>query len=118
MTQDVSKLLQRAPGELVLLPEVGGEEAVGVNDGLEGSLKGVFEGLGRTGRLGVGILDTSKLEQTLNGGRGNKAGTTGSRDKLFKLDYCSHFQRGGCKPGKHTLTETDPHFPLCLTGRE
>ena len=36
-------------------------------------------------------MDTSKLEQTLNGGSGNKTGTTGSGDKLFKLDRCSPF---------------------------
>ena len=91
MTQDVSKLLQRAPGELGLLPQVRGKEAVGVDDGHEGSLEGVLEGLGRTGGLGVGVLDTGKLKQTLDGGRGNDTGTTGSGDKLFKLDRCSPF---------------------------
>jgi len=49
---------------------------------LEGGLEGVLEGLGRTGGLGVGVLDTGKLKQTLDGGRGDKAGTTGSGNKL------------------------------------
>lgn len=47
--QSVGKLLQRAPDELGLLPQVGGEEAVGVRDGGESSLEGVLEGLGRAG---------------------------------------------------------------------
>lgn len=82
LAEDVSKLLQRAPGELGLGPQVGGEEAVDVDDGLEGGLEGVLEGLGGTGRLGVGVVDTGKLKQTLDGGGGNKASTTGSGDKL------------------------------------
>lgn len=60
--EGVGKLLQRRPDELGLLPEVGGEEAVGVGDGGEGGLEGVLEGLGRAGRRGVGVLDTGKLE--------------------------------------------------------
>ena len=36
-------------------------------------------------------MDTSKLEQTLNGGSGNKTGTTGSGNKLFKLARCTPF---------------------------
>lgn len=45
--QSVGKLLQRAPDELGLLPQVGGQEAVGVGDGGESGLEGVLEGLGR-----------------------------------------------------------------------
>lgn len=47
--QSVGKLLQRAPDELSLLPQVGGEETVGVGDGGESSLEGVLEGLGGAG---------------------------------------------------------------------
>lgn len=82
LAQDITELLQRAPHELGLLPEVGGEEAVGVDDGNEGGLEGVLEGLGGAGRGGVGVLDTSKLEQTLDGGGGNEASTTGSGNEL------------------------------------
>jgi hypothetical protein len=82
LTQNVTKLLQRAANELSLLPQVGGEESVSVADSKESGLESVLEGLGRTGGGGVGILDTSKLEETLNGGRGNETGTTGSGDKL------------------------------------
>ena len=82
LAQNVTELLQRAADELSLLPKVGGEEAVGVDDGKEGSLEGVLEGLGGAGRAGVGVLDTGELEQTLDGGGGNETGTTGSGDKL------------------------------------
>jgi hypothetical protein len=82
LAQNVTELLQRAADELSLLPKVGGEEAVGVDDGKEGSLEGVLEGLGGTGRAGVSVLDTGELEQTLDGGGGNETGTTGSGDKL------------------------------------
>lgn len=83
MAQNITELLQRAPDELGLLPQVGGEEAVGVDDGKEGSLEGVLEGLGGTGGRGVGVLDTGKLEETLDSGGGNETGTTGSGDKLL-----------------------------------
>ena len=80
--EGVGKLLERAPDELGLLPQVGREEAVCVGDGREGGLEGVLEGLGGAGRRGVGVLDTSELEETLDGGRGDDRGTAGSRDKL------------------------------------
>ncbi len=80
--QGIGILLQRAPDELGLLPQVGCEEAVGVGDGGEGGLEGVLEGLGRAGRRGVGVLDTGKLEKTLHSGRSDERGTAGSRDKL------------------------------------
>lgn len=82
LAQDITELLQRAADELSLLPEVGGEEAVGVDDSDEGGLEGVLEGLGGAGGGGVGVLDTGELEQTLDGGGCNKAGTAGSGDKL------------------------------------
>jgi hypothetical protein len=84
LTQNVTELLQRAADELGLFPQVGGEEAVGVADGNEGSLKGVLEGLGRTGGRRVGVLDTGELEKTLDSGGGNETGTTGSGDQLNK----------------------------------
>lgn len=81
-SQSVGELLQGAPDELGLLPEVGRQESVGVGDGGEGGLQGVLEGLGGTGGRGVGVLNTSKLQETLDGGGGNQGGTTGSWDKL------------------------------------
>ena len=82
LAQNITELLKRRADELSLLPEVGGEETVGVDDGNEGGLEGVLEGLGGTGRGGVSILDTGELEQTLDGGGGDKAGTTGSGNEL------------------------------------
>lgn len=82
--EGVGVLVQRAPDELGLLPEVGGEEAVGVGDGNEGGLEGVLERLGRASRGGVGVLDTSELEETLDGGGGDEASTTGGGDELSK----------------------------------
>lgn len=61
LPQGVGVLVQRAPDELRLLPQVGRQEAVGVGDGGEGGLQGVLEGLGRTGRGRVGVLDTGEL---------------------------------------------------------
>lgn len=80
--QRVCELLQRAALELGLGPQVGGEEAVGVGDSDEGSLEGVLEGLGGAGGGGVGILNTSELEESLDGGGGNETGTTGGGDEL------------------------------------
>lgn len=52
-----------------------------MGDGNEGSLQGVLKSLGRTGRGSVGIGDTSQLQETLDGGRSDQAGTTGSRNE-------------------------------------
>jgi hypothetical protein len=46
LAQHVAELIQRAPGEFGLGPQVGGEETVNVDDGKEGGLQGVLEGLG------------------------------------------------------------------------
>ena len=115
LAQDITELLQRAADELSLLPQVGGKEAVGVDDGDEGGLEGVLEGLGGAGRGGVGVLDTSELEETLDGGGSDKAGTAGGGDELeYKL--VGYFDSP--EEGVHTRTETEPHLPDCLTGRE
>ena len=60
-TQGIRELLQGAPDELRLLPQVGRQESVGVGDGGEGSLERVLESLGRAGRGSVSILNTGKL---------------------------------------------------------
>ena len=127
-TQSVCELIQRAPDELGLLPEVGGKESVGVGDGGEGSLEGVLEGLGGTGGGGVGVLNTSKLQETLDGGGGDKGGTTGGGDELMKHVSTIHVSE---IESLHALGEneaflrflltrtvTEPHLPDSLTGRE
>ena len=78
LAKDVAVLLERRGGELVILPQVGCEETVGVCDGDESSLQGVLEGLGGTGRGSVNVGDTSQLQETLDGRRSDETGTTGS----------------------------------------
>lgn len=96
-TQDITELLQWAADELSLLPQVGGKETVCVADSKESGLESVLEGLGRTGGGCVGILDTSKLEETLDSRGGNETGTTGSGDKLDHSQYiCIHIFLGTC----------------------
>lgn len=88
LAQNIAELVQRAPGELVLGPQVGGQEAIGVADSHEGGLEGVLEGFGRAGGLRVRVLNTGKLEETLDGGRGNEASATGGRNKLHCISTC------------------------------
>ena len=85
LAESVGKLLERAAQQLGLLPQVGGQETVGVGDGDEGGLEGVLERLGGTGGGGVSVLDTSELEEALDSGGGNKASTAGSGDQLQRL---------------------------------
>lgn len=117
LAQDITELLQRAADELSLLPEVGGEEAVGVDDSDEGGLEGVLEGLGGAGRGGVGVLDTSELEQTLDSGGSNKAGTARSGNELkgrsvsSRVSHLASFaylssNQCGIEPG-YTYTDGD-----------
>lgn len=84
LAQNVAVLLQRTPGELGLLPQVGGEEAVGVADGREGRLERVLERLGRAGGRGVDVLDTGQLTQALDGWGGDETGTAWGWDELRK----------------------------------
>ncbi len=66
-SKDITELLQRTPDELGLLPQVGGQVTVCVADSDEGGFEGVLEGLGRAGRGCVDVIDTGKLEKTLDG---------------------------------------------------
>lgn len=117
LAEDIGVLVERRADELGLLPEVGGEETVGVGDGNEGGLEGVLEGLGGTGRGGVGVLDTSKLQQTLDGGGSNETGTAGSGNKLEEKKS-GGWPEAEVKRRMLTLTVTEPHLPLSLTGME
>lgn len=67
-SENITKLLQRTPDKLGLLPQVGGQVTVCVADSDEGGLEGVLKGLGGTGRGCVDVIDTGKLEKTLDGG--------------------------------------------------
>lgn len=80
-SQHITVLLQGASDELVLLPQVGGQEAIRVADSNECSLQSVLERLCASRRGSVCILDTGKLQQSLDGGRGDKASTARSGDQ-------------------------------------
>lgn len=100
-SQIIAEFLQRTPQQLGLLPQIGGQEGVGVTDRRKGSLKSILEGLGRAGRSGVDVLDTSKLEEALDRGRSDQTGTTGSGDQLWDVLASLSITRGdmrGCLP--------------------
>lgn len=85
LTKHITVLLERATDELGLLPQVGSEERVSTSNRSEGSLKRILERLGRSGRCCVDVIDTGKLKQTLDGWRGDEAGTTWSWDELGRI---------------------------------
>ena len=68
-SQNITVLLQGTSDELVLLPQVGCQEAVCVADSNECGLECVLQGLCATSRCSVGILDTCQLQQSLDSGR-------------------------------------------------
>jgi hypothetical protein len=82
--KSIREFLQRTSDKLGLLPQVGGQVSVCVADSDEGGLEGVLESFGRTGGGSVDVVDTSELEETLDGGGGDEAGTTRSRNKLSR----------------------------------
>ena len=61
LPEHVTKLLQWAPVELRLLPQIGRQEAVCVADSHEGSLQRILESFRRAGRGSIGVLDTCEL---------------------------------------------------------
>ena len=79
--QEVCVLLVGRLHEHSLLPQVGGEEGVGLADGSVGGLGKVAEGAGGATGRGVAILDTSHLQQLLGDGGRDDAGTTGGGDQ-------------------------------------
>jgi hypothetical protein len=115
LAQGISELVQRTSEKLRLLPQIGRQEAVRVNNSHEGGLECVLESFGGTGGCGVSVLDTSELEKTLDSWRGDEAGTTRSRNELSMM---LAWKRHGNGRVEHTLTVTEPHLPLSLVGRE
>lgn len=83
-SQHVSKLLQRTPDQLCLLPQIGRQEPVGVADSDEGGFQCVFESFGRAGGGSVRVLDTGELQQTFDGRGCDEAGTSRGGDELEK----------------------------------
>ena len=113
--QHITELLQRAPVELRLLPQVRRQEAIRVTYSHEGSLECVFKGFRRAGGGSVDILDAGELEETLDGWGSDEAGTTGCRDELANNHYLIPSVK---KLMKLTRTVTEPHLPLSFVGSE
>lgn len=105
--QGIRKLLQRAPDELRLLPQVGRQESVGVGDGGERGLQGVLERLGRASGRCVGILNTSELQETLDGWGGDKGSTAGRGDELEVGGLANALPMPAHGPGAGAVTHTD-----------
>ena len=82
LLEGIGKLVEGIPDELGLLPQVGCQERVGVGRGDKRRLERVLERLGRAGRRRVRVLNTGELEKPLDSRRGDKSGTTGSRNQL------------------------------------
>ena len=93
--ESIRELLQRTSDELGLLPQVGSQVSICIADGDESGFQGVLEGLGRTGGGSVNVIDTSELEQALDGGGGDETGATGSWDKLRELAQFELFFAAG-----------------------
>ena len=68
-------------GEHSLLPEVGGQEAVGLRDSGVGRLGEVTQSAGGATGRSVAILDTSHLQELLGHRGGHDTGTTGGGDQ-------------------------------------
>jgi len=79
--QPVGELLIRGRGDGGLLPQIGGQDLVGVLQGSEASLHEITFGLGVTGRASEAIRDTSESHKLLSGGGTDNTGTTGGRNQ-------------------------------------
>jgi len=76
-----AELSNWAGDQLVLIPELRGEDSVSLSDSGEGSLNEVTLALGLTSGTGVGIFNTSKGQDLLGGSSADESSTTGSRDQ-------------------------------------
>jgi hypothetical protein len=59
------------------LPQVGAQELVGLGDGGQGSLQEVSLSRSGSGGLGVTVLDSGHLEESLRSGGGDDVGSSG-----------------------------------------
>jgi hypothetical protein len=92
-SQNITKLLQWTPNELRLLPQVGSQEAICVADSDESGLESVLESLCRSRRCSVNIINTGKLEQTLDSWGCDETSTTRGGDKLDPVSDEAIYQR-------------------------
>jgi hypothetical protein len=114
LSENITELLQWRSDELGLLPKIWGQVTVSVADSDESGLESVLKGLGGTGGGSVDIINTSKLEKTLDSWGSDETSTAWSWDKLNDTLADTHPRETMLR----TLTETEPHLPLSLVGRE
>ena len=74
-------LLEGGLSEVGVLPEVGGEEGVGLPEGEEHGLDEVTGGPGVAARGGVAVLDSGEGEDLFSDGGGDEAGSAGGGDE-------------------------------------
>ena len=79
--EKVSVLLERGLSEGGLLPEVGGEEGVGLPESEEHGLDEVTSGPGVSAGGGVAVLDSGEGKDLLSDGGGDEAGSAGGGDE-------------------------------------
>ena len=79
----IPKLLERAPVQLRVLPQIRRQEPIRVAHRHERSLQRVLERLCGAGGGGVHVLDAGELEEALDGGGGDEACAAGSGDELL-----------------------------------
>lgn len=125
LSKHITKLLQRAPIQLGLLPQIRCKEAVGIAHRHEGRFEGIFESFCGTGWRCVDVLDAGELEKALYSWGSDEASTAGGGDELFQKKKSASYDAFVSKAfpamdlyDSHTLTVTEPHFPLSLVGRE
>jgi len=76
--QVVGELLVGSGQELGVGPEIGGQERVGLGEGIEGGLDEVSESLGSSGGRGEAIVNSGVVKNLLGDLSGDNTGTTGS----------------------------------------
>lgn len=79
--QVTGELVVRSLTGLDDLPQVGAQELVSLGDGGKGGLQEVSLGGGGTLGLGVTVLDSGHLEESLGSGGGDDVSSSGSRDQ-------------------------------------
>jgi hypothetical protein len=96
--------------ELSARPQVGGEEGVGLLEGLEDGAAEVLLGLGLTSAAGVNVVDTSELEDLLGHGGSNATSSTRSRDEshIARAALSSHLHGDG-------VDASDTRAPVATT---
>ena len=77
----LGELLEWWDGELLFLPEIGGQEGVGRADGLESSLGEVSKGGGGAASGGVAIFKTRHLHKLLGDWTTDETSSSGSWDE-------------------------------------